>query len=91
MFSRYPSGDFSIAFDRGVQEGATHLFIMRQHMGCSGGRNEYCERTFYVMPGQDKDIEVRKQEGILLEVHDLSQPKILNNRKEDVREFLEMM
>lgn len=91
MFNRFPSGDLSIAFDKGVGDGATHMFVMRQHMGCSGGRNEYCERTFYVMPGQDKDREVSKQEGSLLEVHDLSKPKVFKNGKEDVRDFFETM
>ena len=68
MFNRFVSGDLFIAFNKGIKAGATHLFVMRQHMGCSGGRNEYCEKTFYVMPGQDKDREVSKQEGMLLEV-----------------------
>ena len=91
MFDKYRSGDVLLAFNKGVKEGATHMFVMRQHMGCSGGKNEYCERTYYVMQGQDKDREVSKQEGILLEVHDLSKPNIFNNRKEGVREFLESM
>ena len=91
MFKRFPSGDLFIALNKGVEAGATNLFVMRQHMGCSGGRNEYCEKVFYVMPAQDKDREVSKQEGILLEIYDLSEPIFLNNRKEGVREFLEMM
>lgn len=91
MFNGYRSGDDSLAFEKGVREGATHMFVMRQHIGCSGRKNEYCERTFYVRPGQDVNHEISKQEGSLLEVHDLSKPIQYNNRKESAREFLEMM
>lgn len=78
MHSRFRSFDRSIAFDNGVHMGATHMFIVRQHMGCCGGRNESCERTFYVMPGQNVNTELRKAEGVVIGFYDLSQPKEAN-------------
>ncbi len=67
--------DLVFAFDSGVHMGATHMFVMHQLMGCSGRRNDFCERYFYVMPDQNVREEIAKQQGALIETYDLSKPK----------------
>jgi len=72
-----PSIDYDLmfAFDEGVKRSATHMFVMHQHMGCSGGRNEFCQRHFYVMPGENLNVAIAKQAGTLMDIYDLSQPR----------------
>ena len=88
MNARLKDYDLSLAFDSGVAIGATYLFVMYQHMGCSGGQNEFCKQSYFVMPAQNIQQEILKQQGRLLEIYDLSKPKHIELASDDAQNFL---
>jgi hypothetical protein len=77
MSARYDTTDLSIFFDIGVKKGATHMVVLYQFTGVTNGRNDYNDRHYYVMRGQDPHVEIARHKGELMEVYNLGKDKTL--------------